>query len=393
MRTYAILAAIAAVVTTVAVPLVRRLAVATQAVTPVRARDIHTVPTPRLGGLAMLLGVVVGLATAAQVPFLRPVFAESAPWGVVVAAAAVCLLGALDDWFDLNWPSKLAGQVLAAGYLAWQGIQLITLPVAGVTIVSSRLSLIATIVVVVATINAINFVDGLDGLAAGMVAIGGAAFFVYSYLLSRQSGAPTYASLAALILALTVGACVGFLPHNFNPARIFMGDSGSMLLGLLFSAATIAVTGQIDPGAAAITERQAFAAFLPIILPFAVLALPLLDMLMAVARRMRAGQSPFKADRMHLHHRLLRLGHTQRRAVAIMYLWTGVLAFGAAGLAVFRARQVLVFLALGALAALALTIAPCFLPGRRRGGRGRGRRGGRPGAGNGPEPLKEEPDE
>ncbi|MDR2373360.1 MAG: undecaprenyl/decaprenyl-phosphate alpha-N-acetylglucosaminyl 1-phosphate transferase, partial [Bifidobacteriaceae bacterium] len=367
MRIYLILCAITAVVTAGTVPLVRRLALATNALTPVRQRDIHTVPTPRLGGMAMALGVTVGLAVASRVPFLEPIFADmNAPWGVLAAAVFVSLLGALDDWFDLSWPTKLAGQVLAAGFLAWQGVQLITLPVGGVTIVSSRLSLIVTILVVVATINAINFVDGLDGLAAGMVAIGGSAFFAYSYLLSRQADGPNYATLAALILALTVGACIGFLPHNFHPARIFMGDSGSMLLGLLFAAATISVTGQIDPGAAAVTQRQAFGAFLPVVLPFAVLALPLLDMLMAVTRRMRAGQSPFKADRMHLHHRLLRLGHTQRRAVAILYLWTAVLAFGTAGLAVFRAREVATGLAVAVAVALILTVAPCHLPGRRR---------------------------
>jgi UDP-GlcNAc:undecaprenyl-phosphate GlcNAc-1-phosphate transferase len=356
------------------VPLVRRLALATKAVTPVRARDIHTVPTPRLGGLAMLVGIAVGLAVASQVNFLAPVFSEwPSPWAVLPAAAFVCALGALDDWFELNWLTKLAGQILAAGILALEGVQLITFPVAGVTIVSSRLSLIATIIVVVAAINAINFVDGLDGLAAGMVAIGCAAFFGYSYLLARQSGGQNYATLAALILALTVGACVGFLPYNLNPARIFMGDSGSMLLGLVFAAATIAVTGQIDPGATEVTQRQAFGAFLPIMLPFAVLALPLLDMLMAVTRRMRAGQSPFKADRMHLHHRLLRLGHTQRRAVAIMYVWTAVLAFGAAGLAVFRARQVLAFLAVGTVVALALTVVPCVPRHRRKGQAAKGK--------------------
>jgi UDP-GlcNAc:undecaprenyl-phosphate GlcNAc-1-phosphate transferase len=355
---------ISAIVTALAVPLVRRFAVASGAVTPVRARDIHTRPTPRLGGLAIYLGVAVGLGVASQTTFLRPVFTESnAPWGVLCAAAFVCLLGAFDDWWELSWLTKLAGQVLAAGFLAWQGVQLITFPIAGVTIVSARVSLVVTVVVVVAAINAINFVDGLDGLAAGIVAIGCAAFFVYSYLLTRQSGATNYATLAALILALSVGACVGFLPYNLNPAKIFMGDSGSMLLGLLFAAATISVTGQVDPGASAVSQRQAVAAVLPIVLPFAVLALPLLDMLMAVARRMRAGQSPFKADRMHLHHRLLRLGHGQRRAVAIMYAWTAVLAFGAAGLAVFSTGQVAVFVAVGSVAAFCLTIDPF----RRRG--------------------------
>jgi UDP-GlcNAc:undecaprenyl-phosphate GlcNAc-1-phosphate transferase len=365
-----ILGLISALVTALAVPAVRRFAVVSGAVTPVRARDIHTSPTPRLGGLAMYLGVAAGLAVASQTTFLRPVFQDSsAAWGVLGAAAFVCLLGAFDDWWELSWPTKLAGQILAAGFIAWQGVQLVTFPVAGVTIVSSRLSLVATVVVVVAGINAINFVDGLDGLAAGMVAIGCAAFFGYSYLLSRQTGSSTYATLAALILAITVGACVGFLPYNLHPAKIFMGDSGSMLLGLLFAAATIAVTGQTDPGANHVTQSQALGAALPIILPFAVLALPLLDMLMAVARRVRAGQSPFKADRMHLHHRLLRLGHGQRRAVAIMYVWTAVLAFGATGLALFDVLEVAATVGVCSLAALALTIAPRRWSWRRRANR------------------------
>ncbi|MDR2254311.1 MAG: undecaprenyl/decaprenyl-phosphate alpha-N-acetylglucosaminyl 1-phosphate transferase [Bifidobacteriaceae bacterium] len=359
MRTYLFLGMISAIVTAIAVPGVRRFAVFSGAITPVRARDIHTTPTPRLGGLAMYLGVAAGLGVASQTPFMRTVFEQSnGAWGVLGAAAFVCLLGAFDDWWELSWPTKLAGQILAAGILAWQGIQLVTFPIAGVTIVSSRLSLIVTVLVVVAAINAINFVDGLDGLAAGIVAIGCGAFFVYSYLLSRQSGANTYASLAALILVITVGACVGFLPYNVHPAKIFMGDAGSMLLGLLFAAATIAVTGQTDPGAPGITQRQAFGAVLPIVLPFAVLALPLLDMMMAVARRMRAGESPFHADRMHLHHRLLRLGHGQRWAVVTMYVWTAVMAFGVAGLAVFRASQVLAFVAVGSLVALLLTVGP-----------------------------------
>ncbi|MDR1118774.1 MAG: undecaprenyl/decaprenyl-phosphate alpha-N-acetylglucosaminyl 1-phosphate transferase [Bifidobacteriaceae bacterium] len=367
MRTYLLLAVIAAVVTAVSVPLVRRFAVASGAITPVRARDVHTAPTPRLGGLAMYLGVAAALAVASQTEFLRPVFTESSSvWGILGAAAFVCLLGAFDDWWDLSWVTKLAGQILAAGFLAWNHVQLITFPVAGITIVSSRLSLFLTILVVVAAINAINFIDGLDGLAAGVVAIGCTAFFGYSYLISRQSGSSTYATLAALILAITVGVCAGFLPYNFHPAKIFMGDSGTMLLGLLFAAATIAVTGQTDPAASVVSQTQAIGAVLPIVLPFFVLALPLLDMLMAVARRMRAGQSPFKADRMHLHHRLLRAGHGQRRAALVMYAWTAILAFGAAGLAAFRLGHVLIFVAVGSLVAILLTTAPVTRALRRR---------------------------
>jgi UDP-GlcNAc:undecaprenyl-phosphate GlcNAc-1-phosphate transferase len=375
VKLYLMLAMISAIVTWAVVPLVRRFAIATHAITPVRARDVHTVPTPRLGGLAMALGVTVAILAASATTFMAPVFGEesNAIWGVLAGAWLVALLGAVDDWVDLSWWTKAAGQVLAAGLIAWQGVQLVTFPIAGLTIVSSRLSLVVTVVVVVAAINAINFVDGLDGLAAGLVAIGGAAFFVYSYLLSRESGAPSYATLSSLILAVMVGACLGFLPHNTHPAKIFMGDSGAMLLGLLFAAATIAVTGSVDPGVAQVSQRQAFGAFLPILLPFAVLALPLLDMLMAVTRRMHRGQSPFHADRMHLHHRLLRLGHTHRRAVAIMYVWTAVLAFSVAGLAVFRVRQVAIFLAVGLVVAFLLTALPGGL-------RGRYPKKGRPGA-------------
>ncbi|MDR1799962.1 MAG: undecaprenyl/decaprenyl-phosphate alpha-N-acetylglucosaminyl 1-phosphate transferase [Bifidobacteriaceae bacterium] len=369
MKVYISLCLISLVVTWLMVPLVRRLAVATHAMTKVRARDIHTVPTPRLGGLAMAAGAGVGLFVASHIPFLQPVFQDSnAIWGVAVAALFVTALGAVDDWYELSWPTKLAGQVLAGGFLAWKGVQLITFPIAGLTIPSARLSLIATIVVVVAACNAINFTDGLDGLAAGLVAIGCTAFFVYSYLLSRQSNSESYASLAALILSVTVGACLGFLRYNWHPAKIFMGDSGSMLLGMLFAAATIAVTGQTDPGSSAISQRQAFGALLPILLPFAVLALPLLDMVLAVGRRMAKGLSPFHADKMHLHHRLLRLGHTQRRAAAIMYLWTAIPAFGGAGLAVLRARQVAALMGTGLILALILTFGPGGLVRRRRKG-------------------------
>jgi len=368
VRLYLLLGLVAAAVTFFTTPLVRRLAIRTGAITPVRVRDVHLKPTPRLGGVAMFLGIGAGLVTASFMGFLEPLFrADHAVWGVFGAAGFVCLLGALDDWFDLSWWTKLAGQVLAAGFLAWQGVQLVTFPIAGLTIVSSRLSLVVSIVVVVAAINAINFVDGLDGLAAGITAIGCAAFFVYSYLLTREQGTPTYASLASLVLALTVGACLGFLPHNFHPAKIFMGDSGSMLLGLMFASATIAVTGQIDPGVStSLTETQTFGAFLPILLPFAVLGLPILDMLMAVTRRVRAGLSPFHADRMHLHHRLLRLGHTHRRAVVIMYLWTAILAFGVAALAIFPGQEVVTFVAIGIVVAVTLTALVPNLGERRR---------------------------
>ncbi len=195
--------------------------------------------------------------------------------------------------------------------------------------------------------------DGLDGLAAGLIGIGGTGFFVYTYLLTRVSSPENFSSLATAIMAALVGVCIGFLPHNFHPARIFMGDSGAMLLGLTVAAAAIVVTGKIDPNR--ISPGQAAPVFLPIVLPLAVLALPLLDMLLAVVRRLRAGHSPFHADRMHLHHRLLDLGHSHRGAVTIMYLWTAVFSFGAAALALFPTRYVLAGTAAAAVGAALLT--------------------------------------
>jgi UDP-GlcNAc:undecaprenyl-phosphate GlcNAc-1-phosphate transferase len=360
VRVYLLVMAIATAVTFLATPLAAELARVSGATTAVRERDVHTVPTPRLGGVAMLAGFVVAMVFASQMPFLAGVFSRpQQALGIVAGALLVCLLGVADDIWDLDWATKLAGQVLAAGVMAWAGVQLITFPVFGVTIGSSRLSLVATVLVVVVCINAVNFVDGLDGLAAGLIAIGGLAFFVYTYLLTRDATPTDFSNLATLVTAALVGICLGFLPHNFNPARIFMGDSGAMLLGLLVAAAGIVVTGQIGVGTA--TRRVQFPAFLPILLPIAVLLLPLLDMALAVTRRVRAGSSPFKPDRLHMHHRLLALGHSHRRAVLIMYLWTAVFAFGAAALALFSTTTVLIAVGIGTVIATAVTAA-----GRRR---------------------------
>ncbi|MCB2174890.1 MAG: undecaprenyl/decaprenyl-phosphate alpha-N-acetylglucosaminyl 1-phosphate transferase [Actinomycetales bacterium] len=356
MRAYLLLLLTAAAVAWLTTPLARRLATASGAITAVRARDVHTEPIPRMGGVAMLAGIAVALVVGAQIPFLAPVFAGPTAWAILGAAGAVTLLGVADDIWDLDWLTKLVGQVLAAGLMAWWGgVQLYALPIAGLTIPSSRQSLFATVLVVVVAINAVNFVDGLDGLAAGVTAIGGSAFLLYTYLLTRNISAD-YANVASVVIAVVVGACLGFLPHNLNPARIFMGDSGSMLIGLTFAAAGIVVTGQVD--ATTLTARQQVPAFLPILLPVAVLLLPLLDMGLAVVRRMGRGKSPFHPDRQHLHHRMLQLGHTQRRAVAIMYLWTAVFALGATSLVAWSTTQALVAIGIGTVVALALTLGP-----------------------------------
>ncbi len=218
-----------------------------------------------MGGVAMLAGMAVALLVGSRVPFLAAVLGGRTAWAVLGAAAVVTLLGVADDIWELDWLTKLIGQILAAGLMAWWGqVQFFALPIAGTTITSSRLSLAVTVLVVVVAINAVNFVDGLDGLAAGVVAIGGSAFLLYTYLLTRNISAD-YSNVAAVIIAVLVGACLGFLPHNLHPARIFMGDSGSMLLGLTFAAAGIIVTGQID--ATTLSARQQVPAFLPIVLP------------------------------------------------------------------------------------------------------------------------------
>nr|WP_152817742.1 MraY family glycosyltransferase [Pseudactinotalea sp. HY160] len=346
--------AIAAAVTYLATPLARSLAQKVHAVTPVRSRDVHSVPTPRLGGVAMFAGLVVAMVVASTMPFLETVFADGLPWAILGCAGLVCLLGVADDIWDLDWITKLIGQMLAAGLLAWQGVQLITFPIFGLTIGSSRLSLIATVVVVVVVINAVNWVDGLDGLAAGLMAIGGAAFFIYSYMLTRTDNPTDYSNLATVVIACLVGVCLGFLPHNFHPASLFMGDSGAMFLGFTVSAAAIVVTGQIDP--AVLTTTTALPAFLPLLLPFAVLLLPLLDMVITTMRRLAKGHSPFHADRTHLHHRLLDFGHSHRNAVLIMYTWATLIAFSAAALAIFPGVWVAVVTGIGLLLAIGVTV-------------------------------------
>jgi len=361
VKVYLTLVVIAALVTFITTPLMRSVAYRVGAVTAVRARDVHTTPTPRLGGVAIFVGLASGLVVASTVPFLAGIFEVSnSAWAVMAGAAMVCVLGVIDDIWDLDWMAKLAGQILAALVMAWGGVQLVAVPIGGLTIGSSYLSLMATVVVVVVAMNAVNFVDGLDGLAAGVVAVGGLALMTYTYVLARGASSGDYSSLATVVLAVMVGACLGFLPHNVHPARIFMGDSGSMVLGLMLAAATIIVTGQIDPEV--VNQRESIPAFIPIVLPLMVLAVPLVDMTAAFIRRMGKGQSPFQADSHHLHHQLLRHGHSHRWAVAVLWLWTFVLAFGAVSLVFLRLRYAVLLLAAGIAVAAFIT----FSPGMRR---------------------------
>ncbi len=359
MKVYLTLLLFSALVTYIATPMMRHLAFRIGAVAAVRDRDVHKVPTARLGGVAIFLGIAAAITLASTIPFLRPAFANSgAAWAVIGGAALVCAIGVIDDIVDLDWMAKLAGQVFAAWIVAWGGVQLVTVPIAGLTIASSPISLVATMLVVVVAINAINFVDGLDGLAAGMIAIGGSAFALYTYVIQRNASSGDYSSLATLILAALVGACIGFLPHNLHPARIFMGDSGSMVLGLTMASASIIVTGQIDPEI--VSERERLPAFVPIILPIMVVAIPLLDMGIAVITRTIRGRSPWKADSRHLHHRLLQFGHSHRWAVAVLYVWTAVMSFGTVSLVFMRGRYSALFLAIGIMIASIVTFSPRF---------------------------------
>lgn len=362
MRAYLLVMLIAAAVTFLMTPFARWTALRVGAITAVRDRDVHVVPTPRLGGLAMMIGVVVAVTFASQMPFLDGVFANDQAWAIVTAASLVCLLGMADDIWDLDWMVKLAGQVIASAVMVLQGVQLTRLPISGGAMPGQRTTILVSIVIVVVAMNAVNFVDGLDGLAAGLIGIGGLAFFVYTYGLTLKSNAEDYSSLATVIVAALVGVCFGFLPHNFHPARIFMGDSGSMVLGLVISAASIVVTGQIDLTGFGTGQRTP--AYLPILLPLAVVILPLADMSMAVVRRLASGKSPFHPDRLHLHHRMLAIGHSHRRAVVILYLWTAIFAFGSVSLVWVRARHVAIGLAVAVVIGIVLTLGPLRSRGR-----------------------------
>ena len=312
----------------------------------------------------MLLGVAAALVVASRTPFLQRVFdTRPGPLWVLVGAVIVCAVGVADDIVQLDAVTKLAGQVIAAGVMGWQGVSLLQLPIGGVTLLSPQTMMVITVLVVLVSVNAVNFVDGLDGLAAGIVAIGSVAFFGYSYALQRGAAPDDYSSLATLVAALTVGCCLGFLPHNSHPARIFMGDSGSMLLGLLLAASTISATSTVDPEV--VSEERIAPAFFPLLLPIAVLLIPLGDMLLAVVRRTRQGKAFWHPDKKHLHHRLLQLGHSHRVAVLVMYSWAAFLSFGAASSA-FLSLPLTLAVALGAgLLVLAFTFLPLFWRRRR----------------------------
>lgn len=331
MREYILCLLAAAAVTYLLTPLARELALKWRVVASVRDRDVHDKPTPLLGGLAMVGGLLAGLVLASKLPMMSAVFEGGrTPIALLSGVAIIVALGVIDDKWGLDAPTKLAGQVLAAGVMAFQGIAIIWLPIGGTFALDPLTSVLFTVLIVVISINAINFIDGLDGLAAGIVMVAAGAFFGYAYLLSVESGLER-ATLATLVSVLLVGMTAGFLPNNYAPARIFMGDTGSMLLGLLLAAGTITLSGQVDPSA--LGTGVLLPTLLPILLPIAVMAVPLIDLFLAVVRRTKARRNPFAPDKQHLHHRLLEMGHSHRRAVLLMYAWTALVAGAAVAVA------------------------------------------------------------
>lgn len=347
----------AAIVTYLATGAVRWLAFRWGAVAYPRERDVHIDPVPRMGGLAMYLGVAAAVLLASQLPALTRGFVYSSGMpAVVVAGGLIMVVGLIDDRWGLDALTKFAGQITAASVLVTMGVawSVLYIPFGGVgTIVLDQASsILLTLALTVSIVNAMNFVDGLDGLAAGLGLITASAICIFSVGLLHDHGGDVLFYPPAVISVVLAGACLGFLPHNFHPARIFMGDSGSMLIGLMLAAASTTAAGPISQSAYG--ARDVFALLSPFLLVVAVMLVPALDMLLAIVRRTRAGLSPFSPDKMHLHHRLLQIGHSHRRVVLLIYLWVGIVALGAASTIFVDPRYT------GAVMAVAIVVAVVF---------------------------------
>lgn len=329
MLPYLIVAAVATAVTAIASYIVLRLSRRFNLAPPVRSRDVHKTPTPRLGGVAMFVGLLAAFAVGAVIPEFRSIYSENTEmWALAGACIIIAGVGILDDLLDLDWMIKLGAQFVATGLLAWNGLQIVSLPVGNTLFVgSSALNFGITVFFMTLVMNAVNFVDGLDGLVAGVAIISNSVFFVYTLLLHERIGRIDAVTLASFIACIVVAVCVGFIPYNWHRAKMFMGDTGALLVGLLMAASTMSVTGKLNP--AALDQKLVIASYIPILLPIAVFALPLADFGLAVIRRLKAGQSPFTADRLHLHHRLLNMGHSPVQAVIIFYLGSAVLSTAA----------------------------------------------------------------
>lgn len=324
MRAYLLVFVVTAGVTFAATPLVRRLSLVLGWIDRPSDRKVHPKPTPTVGGLAIYLGVLAGLVATRFVPFLEGLYETSSDLdAVAIAGTVVVVLGVVDDTKGVSALGKLTGQVLVAGIVVLLGVQLLYFyfPGQGVLSLSADLAVPLTILWVVAMVNAVNLIDGLDGLAAGMVAIAASAFFIY--MAWPHPGANVEATTTAVLSAIAAGAAIGFLPWNFHPAKIFMGDSGAMLLGLVMAIATVSGVGRSLNGP---SGGDLAVVAIPVLVPLLVLAVPLLDVVLAIVRRMRRGIGVSHADKEHIHHRLMDIGHSHRQAVLLMYLWSALIS-------------------------------------------------------------------
>jgi UDP-GlcNAc:undecaprenyl-phosphate/decaprenyl-phosphate GlcNAc-1-phosphate transferase len=354
VTSYLAVFAVAAIVTFVATPLVRRFVIRVGAIYKPNDRTVHKVPLPTMGGIAMYLGLVAALIASQVLPFFRQLNLVNNSAAVLVTCTLMLGLGVLDDTRGIQPTTKLVAQIFVGGVLVLMGVLLsyFWLPGFGLFILSGDLPVIITIVWVVAVANAVNLADGLDGLAAGMVAIAAAVFFIYSVLSPGPLG---IISQPALLAAITCGVCIGFLPWNFHPAKIFMGDAGSMLLGMLLAITTIEGVHRTitAPGAG---DFAALAGTIAV--PILVLLIPFLDVAYAIARRTRRGQGIGHADKEHLHHHLMDIGHGHTEAVLLMYLWSALLSFAALAVGRINRRLFVSLILLGVATLFLVTFLP-----------------------------------
>jgi UDP-GlcNAc:undecaprenyl-phosphate GlcNAc-1-phosphate transferase len=324
VRDYGVVFAVAAGVTFLVTGLVRWIAPHIGAIVAPDERRVHDRPTPTLGGIAMFVGLVAGVVTAWKMDvFDNQLAPGTESFGMLLGALIILLVGLVDDIRDISPPAKLAGMVLAGSVLSFAGIGIVVfrVPFLGVTPLTPDLSALITVLWVVGMANAINLIDGLDGLAAGIVGIAAVTFCFYAMRLTDQH-IIFNENPGALIAAITAGLCVGFLPHNFHPARIFMGDAGALMLGLLMAVSTTVVGGRNEQA----FSGQSFFFYAPIFIPLVILGVPLLDALFAIVRRTARRRGVATADKEHLHHRLMRIGHGHRRSVLILWAWTMLLS-------------------------------------------------------------------
>lgn len=329
---------LAAVVSCASTPLVKVLSVKVGAVdVPKDGRRMHDHPIPRMGGLAIFFGFIVAM--------LLFVPLDAAKKGMLLGAVIIVVLGILDDKYALPAKPKFLVQIAAAliAVLAGNRIEVLSNP----NIFSANpvwklgvLSVPITVIWIVAITNAVNLIDGLDGLACGVSTISAATMLVIALWVSKQDAAVSEQDVALMMAALA-GACIGFLPYNFNPAKIFMGDTGATFLGFIM--ATVSVNGMF--------KQYTIISF---VVPFLMLGLPIFDVCFAVVRRVSHGQSPMTPDRGHVHHRLIDMGFSQKQAVGVLYVISAILGLSAVVLTATNAVKAMVFLlAMGAAAAIA----------------------------------------